>query len=112
MNVPILILIGSQLVFTVGDLMARSQLSRHGFLQSTFMAPWFVAYLFLRTIATIGQLYVFSRVDLGKTMAFFGAVSIVAASVLGYLVLHEVLTPWSYLGIMLAVLAFFMLALR
>jgi hypothetical protein len=40
-----------------------------------------------------GQLYVFTAIDLGKTMALFGAFSIILANSLGFLVLKEVLSP-------------------
>jgi len=58
-----------------------------------------------------GQLHVFTAVELGKTMALFGAVSIVLANILGFLVLKEVLSPGAYIGVSLAVIAFLVLAL-
>ncbi|MBN1386476.1 hypothetical protein JW968_05895 [Candidatus Woesearchaeota archaeon] len=44
-------------------------------------------------------------------MALFGAVSIMLANLLGFLVLKEVLNPWAYVGVTLAVVAFIVLAL-
>ena len=44
-----------------------------------------------------GQLYVFSVIELGKTMALFGATSIVLANVLGFLVLKETLSLEAYI---------------
>jgi multidrug transporter EmrE-like cation transporter len=104
MNLPLLIVIVSQLLFTAGDLLARHHM-RGNFAVANFLTVWFVAYLLLRTAATFGQLYVLSTVDLGKTMALFGAASVMIANVLGWLVLQEVLPPISYVGIALAVLA-------
>ena len=59
-----------------------------------------------------GQLYVFSQIQLGYTMALFGATSIILANVLGFLFLKEVLSPLGYVGVMLAVLGFLVLAAR
>lgn len=105
------ILIASQVLFTTGDLMARAFMPRHGFTITTFLSAWFGIYFLIRTVAMMGQLYVFSVVQLGKTMAMFGACSIVLSNVLGFLVLGEVLTLPAYLGMILALLAFLVMAM-
>lgn len=51
----------------------------------------------------------FSRVDLGKTTALFGAASIVIANSLGMLLLGEFLSPIGYVATVLAVTAFVLL---
>jgi uncharacterized membrane protein len=112
MNWPLIIIVGSQLLFTCGDLLARANMHRQGFALATFLSGWFALYFTLRTIAMFGQLYVFSSVELGKTMAVFGAVSIVLSNVLGLLVLREVLSTGTYIGVALAVLAFLVLAVK
>lgn len=66
----------------------------------------------MRTVAMFGQLYVLSRVELGKTMALFGALSIVLSAGLGFLFLREVLSIQVYIGIVLAVTAFLVLVTR
>lgn len=109
---PLLIIILTQLLFTSGDLWARSVLVKQGFHLSTFLAPWFIGYVVLRTIATIGQLYVISNVKLGQTMALFGAASIIIANVLGMLVLKEALSSTAYVGVSCAVVAISILAFR
>jgi uncharacterized membrane protein len=109
---PLLIIILTQLLFTSGDLWARSVLVKQGFHLSTFLAPWFIGYVVLRTIATIGQLYVLSAVKLGHSMALFGATSIIVVNVLGFLVLKETLSPQAYIGVSCAVVAFCILAFR
>jgi uncharacterized membrane protein len=111
LNWPIIIIVGTQLLFTSSDLIARSYMSRLGFTTATFLSLWFVVYLLIRTLATFGQLYVFSSIDLGKSMALFGAVSIILANVLGFLVLKEMISPVAYIGVTLAVIAFIVLAL-
>ena len=110
MNYTLFILIGSQLLFTTSDVMARMHMSRNGFHVTTFLSLWFLIYVLLRTAATFGQLYVFTNVEVGKTMALFGAASIILANVLGLLVLKEVLSPIVYVGVSLAVIAFLILA--
>lgn len=84
---------------------------KQGFVLATFFSGWFLAYFSIRIIAMFGQLYVFTTIELGKTMAMFGAVSIMTANMLGFLVLKEVLSPGAYMGISLAVVAYIVLVL-
>lgn len=108
---PIYVIVLSQLCFTAGDLLARSNLRAGGFEVRTFLGWWFVAYCLLRTVATFAQLYVFANVELGRTMALFGATSIVLSNLLAVLLLNESLSLGGYLGVALAVTAFLVLAL-
>jgi len=112
MNWPIIILVGSQLLFSTGDLLARSYMRKYGFSLATFLSVWFAIYFTIRTIAMFGQLYVFTTTQLGKTMALFGAVSIILSNLFGFLLLKEVLTPGTYAAVTLAVIAFVALALK
>ncbi|HEX8557108.1 MAG TPA: hypothetical protein VF668_03345 [Pyrinomonadaceae bacterium] len=66
----------------------------------------------LRTAATFGRLYVFTRAGLGRTMALFGATSVVLSNVLGLLAPGESPSAPAYVGVSLAVLAFLVLSLR
>ena len=111
MNWPLITIIGTQLLFTISDLLARTYMPKQGFGLATFLSGWFLAYFSIRIIAMFGQLYVFTAIDLGKTMALFGATSIVLANLLGFLVLKEVLSPGVYIGVTLAAIAFVVLAL-
>jgi len=106
---PVAVVIVSQLLFTAGDLLARGHV-KDNFSVANFLTGWFAAYLLLRTVTTFAQLYVLSTVEIGKTIALFGASSIVIANVLGWLVLREVLSPITYVGISLAVLAFLVIS--
>jgi uncharacterized membrane protein len=113
MSSPLWILVGSQLLFTTSDLTARAHMRGAGsFSAANFLSPWFLAYMLVRTVATFGQLYVFSQAQLGRTMALFGATSIVLSNVLGLLVLGETLSAPAYVGVALAALAFAVLAFR
>jgi len=111
MNWPLLIIVGAQLLFTLSDLLARKFMPIHGFSLQSFTTLWFASYFGIRIVAMFGQLYVFTAVELGKTMALFGAVSILLANVLGLLVLKEVLSPLAYVAVTLAVIAFVILAM-
>ena len=106
----IFILIITQLLFTASDLLGRYYMVKFGFNVANFLSPWFVAYWLLKIIGIFGQLYVFTATKLGKTMALFAAVSIILSNVLGYLLLHEILTTREYIGVMLAILTFLILA--
>ena len=109
-SLPTFVVIGSQVLFTGSDFLARSYMPERGFVLSTFLSGWFVAYMGLRILATFGQLYVFTAVELGKTAALFGASSIILSNLLGFLVLREVLPLGAYAGVGLAALAFVVLA--
>jgi uncharacterized membrane protein len=111
MNTTIIIIIGSQVLFTLGDLLARSRMQTHGFTVSTFISWWFLAYILLRTFATFGQLYIFTQLELGKTMALFSASSLILVNILGFFVLGEKLSLPVYFGIMLAVAAILIVGL-
>ena len=108
---PVVVLVGTQLLFTAGDLLARSNMRQRPLAVSTFLTGWFLIYFVSRQVATVGQLYVFSALPIGKTMALFGAVSIVVVNVLGFLLLGEVLSMGTYVAIALSILAFVILAL-
>ena len=107
---PIAVVVGTQLLFTTGDLIARANLRHSPLALSSFLSGWFLIYFLVRQVAMLGQLYVFSRLPVGKTMALFSATSIVAVNVLGVLLLGEVLSLGAYGAIGLVVLAFVLLA--
>jgi uncharacterized membrane protein len=104
------IVIISQLLFASGDLLGRYYMHKLGFHWSSFISFWFLVYMGLRSLATLGQLYVFTQFPLGKTMALFAAANLVLANLLGYLFLGELLPRTAYVGIMLAIVAFFVVA--
>ena len=109
---PIIVLAVSQLLFTTGDIIAKSGMQKYGFTVSAFITWWFLIYILVRTAATFGQLYVFTTMPVGKTMALFGAASIILVNVLSFLFLGEVLSWTGYVGVTLAVLAFLILAIK
>jgi hypothetical protein len=108
---PVWLIVGTQALFTAGDLLARANMRKGGFALANFLTWWFIAYFVLRTVAMFGQLYVLASVPIGKSMALFGATSIALVNVLGVLLLGEVLTVSAYAGVSLAVLAFVVMAM-
>ncbi|MBN2093248.1 hypothetical protein JW964_26730 [candidate division KSB1 bacterium] len=80
------------------------------FVLSTFLSWWFLLYFFIRQVAMFGQLYIFSQLQVGKTMALFGASSIIIVNVLGFLLLGEVLSRQAYIGVVFTVIAFIVMA--
>jgi len=109
---PVFILVGTQCLYTLTDVMGRTYMARDGFKVSTFLSLWFLVYLLIRQLATFGQVYVFANIELGKTMAMFGAVSIVLSNIIGLLYLGEKLSPVSYFGICLAILSFLIMGFK
>jgi len=87
-------------------------MARYGFKAASFLSLWYLIYMLVRQVATFGQLYVFASIQLGKTMALFGAVSIVLSNIVGLLYLGEKLPFQSYLGVLMAILAFLIMAFR
>lgn len=112
MNWPLVVLVGTQVLFSMSDLLARNHMPRYGFTVQAFLTGWFALYFGIRVIAMFGQLFVFTSIELGKTMALFGATSIVIANILGFFLLKEVLSPPAYVAIVLAIIAFIILALK
>jgi multidrug transporter EmrE-like cation transporter len=109
---PLIILLGTQLLYTTSDFMGRYYMKTHGFDAGMLTSGWFWGYQLIRQIAMFGQLYVFAHIPLGKTMALLGATSIILSNVLGFLFLREALSPIAYLGVALAVAAILVMALR
>jgi uncharacterized membrane protein len=108
---PILIVVGSQLLFTTGDLIARANMRHSPFSVATFLSWWFLIYFTVRQVAMFGQLYVFSTLQVGKTLALFSATSLVLANILGVLLLGEILSAKAYVAIAMVVVAFVVLSL-
>jgi drug/metabolite transporter (DMT)-like permease len=112
MTTVLLVLIGTQILFTAGDFLARVNMQKLGFHVSTFLQPWFLGYLLVRETAMFGQLYIFTQVPLGKTSALFSVLSIILSSLLGFFFLRELFSPLAYVGMMLAITAILILSFK
>lgn len=108
---PVFVVIASQLLFTSGDLLARTKMRQLGFHADAFLSWWFVGYLAVRTLGTFGQLWVLSKLVLGHAMPMFSAVAVVLSMVLSVTVLQEGLTVRTVVGGGLAVAALVTLTL-
>ncbi len=108
---PAFIIIGSQLLFSASDLMGRWAMKSQGFTVASFFTWWFLTYTVIRQIAVFGQLYIYSTMELGRTVALFGAGSIIIGNLIGFFLLKETLTVPVYVGVSLAICAFLALAL-
>jgi len=108
---PVCVLVGTQVLFTCGDLIARANMRHRPFVLATFLSGWFMIYFATRQVAMFGQLYVFSALPIGKTMALFGATSIVVVNIMGFLLLGEILSTGTYVAVALSILAFVILAI-
>ncbi len=106
-----LAVISSQILFTVSDVLARSNLKDAGFSWATVVAPWLIVYIAVRQIAVIGQLYVHANAELGKMAGLFAATFILLNNGIGYFYLNETLTAPAYIGVSLAFLSFLLFVL-
>jgi multidrug transporter EmrE-like cation transporter len=108
---PALIIIGSQILFSISDVIGARAMKTQGFTPAAFFSGWFLLYTVIRQLAVFGQLYIYANMELGRTVALFGAGSIVIGNVMGLLLFKEVLTLPVYVGVGLAICAFLALAL-
>lgn len=108
---PAVIIIGAQLLFSISDVIGARAMKTQGFTPAAFLTWWFVIYTVIRQIAVFGQLYIYANMELGRTVALFGAGSIVIGNVMGLLLFKEVMTLPVYVGVALAICAFLALAL-
>lgn len=90
--------------------MGRYYMKQLGFHAETFLSLWFAGYIMLRTVAIFGQLYVFTHIEVGKTVGLFGASSLILINLAGFFFLGEVLPLRAYIAIMLAITAIVILA--
>jgi multidrug transporter EmrE-like cation transporter len=108
---PAFIIIGAQALFSISDVMGRMAMKSQGFTLASFFTWWFLIYTVIRQIAVFGQLYIYSTMELGRTVALFGAGSIIIGNLIGFLYLKETMSLPVYVGVSLAICAFLALAL-
>ena len=108
---PALIIIGAQLLFSISDVIGAKAMKAQGFTAASFFTWWFFTYTVIRQIAVFGQLYIYANMELGRTVALFGAGSIIIGNVMGFLLFKETMTLPVYVGVSLAICAFLALAL-
>ena len=105
------VLLATLALFALSDCLGRACMRRYGFCVGAFTAPWFGAYMLIRTVATFGQLYVVAGLELGTVTAMLAGANIVVANALGFFLLGEVLSAPAYAAIALACASFAILAI-
>jgi molybdopterin-guanine dinucleotide biosynthesis protein A len=108
---PAFIIIGAQLLFSISDVIGARAMKTRGFNPAAFFTWWFFTYTLIRQIAVFGQLYIYANMELGRTVALFGAGSIIIGNLMGFLLFKETMTLPVYVGVSLAICAFLALAL-
>lgn len=102
-SVPLLVLVITQILFTLGNFIASRAMSELGFQLSTFSRTWFLIYLITRLIADLAVLYVFAEFSLGKMANLFAACSIILNNLISLLWLHQPISSFGYIGMSLAI---------
>lgn len=109
----VLIIFGSQIIFALGSLLARHFTKGNPITSvQSIMVGWFAAYLLIRLVATVMELYVLSRVNLGQTVALAGVAGLITANLMGVFFLGEVLSWQAYFGIGFAIVAILLLSYK
>jgi uncharacterized membrane protein len=104
--------LGTQVLFTTSDFLARAKLREQRFRWLAFVRPWFALYSLIRVVALAGGLFILANVYMGEAAAILGATSLVISNILGLLLLKEVVTLQGYVGIFLALSALVVVAIR
>lgn len=107
----IAVIVGSQIIFTISDFLARKNMSSFGFTPQAFFSSWFAVYFFIRLFAMAGQLFVFSTVQLGRTAGLFGATSLLLSNLIGFFILKESLPVTAYFGVACTLVGFVLLSI-
>jgi len=98
----VVVLLFAQLIYSVKDLLARSLVKGGNFGAEVFQKPLFYLILVMHFTALMLQLYVLSEYQLSRAMTGFAVISIIFASVLGFIFLGEKITLPMYIAISLA----------
>ncbi len=109
---PILLTIGAQLIFSVGDMLKRFASAGKPFTLALLKDPTYVVGLLLPAAGFFLLLYVLTRLELSRAIPILGVSAIVLSAVLGAVFLKESLNAWNLLGIALAVLAIYLVQMR
>lgn len=100
----------SQGLFIVSDILARNYMQKLGFHAASFFTLWFAAYMLVRLVATMFELYVLTYTDLGRAFTLIAVTALVLTNLAGYLLFGEVYSIGVYIGIALAIVAFMLVA--
>ncbi|OGL66691.1 hypothetical protein A2856_02915 [Candidatus Uhrbacteria bacterium RIFCSPHIGHO2_01_FULL_63_20] len=113
MSVPVLLAVVAQLFFSVGDLLKRLSSGGKEFGPALFKDPAYLAgVVLLPAVGYLVLLYVFTRLELSRTIPILGMSAVILSVALGALVLKEQVSGWNLAGVALAVVAIYLVQLR
>ena len=106
---PLAVIIVVQVLFSVSNLLARSQMRSQQWDWILFTQLWLYMYLAMQLAGIFLQLYVFTTFELGKASTILSVIGVIASVALGWLVLGEKLSPLTYLAVIIAIIAILIL---
>src|SRR3989338_952154 len=112
MAISILLTIGAQLIFSIGDMLKRLSSAGKPFSAALLKDPMYVFGLLLPAAGLVLLLYVLTRFELSRTIPILGMSAVIFSAVLGAAFLKESLSVWNLLGIGIAVLAIYLVKMR
>lgn len=109
---PILLTIGAQLIFSVGDMLKRLSSAGKPFSLALLKDPTYVIGLVLPVAGFLLLLYVLTRLELSRAIPVLSVSAVVLSAVLGAFFLKESLNVWNVLGIVVAIVAIYLVQMR
>lgn len=107
---PLVSVVIIQILFSASNVLARQQMRHQPWGMHLLTQPWLYLYFLMQLSGIILQLYVFTVFELGKTASLLSVIAIVTSVTLGWLVLGEKLSLLAYIAIVMAMIAFILLA--
>ena len=112
MTNPLVIVLIAQVLFSLSDIIARQHMKQLGFHVASFISSWFLVYFLIRMVAMFGQLYALANFELGRSQTLFGVTGLAIANIVGVLYFKEILSPYAYAGVVLAIIACLLVGFR
>jgi drug/metabolite transporter (DMT)-like permease len=109
---PYLALIVAQFLYTASDTWKKTVFGTHGFAAPSFFKPVFLAALVLAGVAFLFQMYALSRLDLSRTIIVMGMLAVLFSTAAGIIFFKEHFNAWNGLGVILAMLAIFLVHVK
>jgi drug/metabolite transporter (DMT)-like permease len=98
----------AQALYTISDTWKKVIFNAGGFKIATLLRPAFILALLLAGVGFAFQLYALSKLELSRTIVILGMLAVIFSSAAGVFYLKEHLNVWNVLGVVLAVLAIFL----
>ena len=107
-----LALIAAQLLYTLSDTWKKAIFSAQGFSASTMIKPMFIGAMILAGVGFVSQMYALSRMDLSRTIVAMGMLAVIFSTIAGVVFFKESINVWNGLGLVLALLAIFLVNIK